>query len=130
MVDKRLMAHLALASLLSLAVADILLVFLVAVDVLSGHESLAVATPKMIYFALLAGVSSFALPLVWWGHRIGYYVAMAVALVSLLANLSGIGSALRGAVPFDVNVASAIVGLAISAILLVAGAIASRSRPA
>ncbi len=130
MTDRSLTAQLSFASLLSLTVMDILFVFLVAVDVLSGDEALAVATPKMMYFTLMTGVSFFSLPLVWWRHRIGYYVAMAVALVSLLVNLSGIWSALSGVVAFDVNVLSGAVGLAFSVILIASGVIASRDKSA
>jgi hypothetical protein len=103
-------------------------VFLVAVDVLSGDEALAVATPKMIYFSLVAGLSVFSLPLVWWGNRIGYYVAMVIAVISMLANASGIWAALSGVVVVDVNMLSGVVGLALSAILFVSGAIASREK--
>ncbi len=128
MTTRRLPAQLAFASLLSLAVTDILFVFLVAVDVLSGDEALSVATPKMIYFSLMASLSFFSLPLIWWGNRIGYYVAMAVAALSLLAGVSGVWSALTGAVPVDVNVLSGLVGLALSTILLVSSGYASREK--
>ena len=121
-------AQLALASLLSLTIVSILFVFLVAVDVLSGEEALAVATPKMIYFALMTGLAFFSLPLMWWRSRIGYYVAIAVAVISLISNASGIGSALSGVVVFDVNILSAVVGLVFSTILLVSSAIASREK--
>ena len=130
MTGRSLSAQLALASLMSLAVVDVLFVFLVAVDVLSGEEALAAGTPKMIYFSLMTGLAVFSLPLMWWRNRIGYYLAMAIAVISLLANASGIESALSGAVVADVNILSAIVGLTFSAILLVSGAIASREKPA
>jgi len=128
MTSRSLPAQLALASLLSLAVVDILFVLLVAVDVLSGDEALTVATPKMIYFSLMAGISFFALPLAWWGNRIGYYVAMAVATISLLASASGIWAAVTGVVPVDVNMLSGLVGLVLSGILLVSSGIASREK--
>lgn len=128
MTTRRLPAQLAFASLLSLAVTDILFVFLVAVDVLSGDEALSVATPKMIYFSLMVSLSFFSLPLTWWGNRIGYYVAMAVAALSLLAGVSGVWSALTGAVPVDVNVLSGLVGLALSTILLVSSGYASTEK--
>lgn len=130
MTGRSLPAQLALASLLSLTVVDILFVFLVAVDVLSGDEALTVATPKMMFFSLMSGLSFFSLPLVWWGRRIGYYTAVAVAVISLPINASGLWSALSGVVPLDVNMLSGVVGLALSATLLVASAIASREKSA
>ncbi len=130
MTDRSLPAQLAFASLLSLTVVHILFVFLVAVDVLSGDEALTVASPKMVFFSVMTGLSFFSLPLVWWGRRIGYYVAMAVAVISLLINASGLWSAMSGVARFDVNMLAGVVGLAFSAILLASGAIASREKPA
>ena len=125
MVGRSLSAQLALASLLSMAVADILWVFLVAVDVLAGDEALQVATPKMVYFSLMTGLALFSLPLIWWGNKIGYYVAMVVAIISLVFNASAVLSALS-ALAVQENVLTGVMGLVFSLILLVSSAKASR----
>ena len=108
-----------------MTVTDILWVILVAVDVLALAETLETATPKMVYFSLMAGVALFSLPLMWWGRRIGYYVAMAFAATSLVSNASTISSALSGAV-VESNILTGVVGLAFSLVLLGSSAKASR----
>ena len=127
MVGRSFSAQLALASLLSLAVAFILWVFLVAVDVLALHEALQVATPKMVYFSLMTGLALFSLPLMWWGNKIGYYVAMVVAVISLVTNASAIVSALS-ALAVQENFLTGTMGLVFSLILLVSSVKASREK--
>ncbi len=126
-MGRSLSAQLALASLVSMAATDVIWVFLVAVDVLALDEALEVATPKMVYFSLMAGIALFSLPLVWWGSRIGYYVAMALAAISLVSNATSILSALSGSA-VQVNILTGMVGIVFSLILLVSSARASREK--
>ncbi len=126
-MGRSLSAQLALASLLSMTAADIIWVFLVAVDVLALDETLEVATPKMVYFAVMAGVALFSLPLMWWGSRIGYYVAIAFAAISLVSNATSILSALSGSV-VQVNILTGMVGMIFSLILIVSSARASSEK--
>ncbi len=113
---------------MSLAVIDILWVFLVAVDVLSLHEALEVATPKMVYFSLMAGLAFFSLPLMWWGSRIGFCTAVVFAAISLVSSASSVVSALNALVAQE-NILTGLVGLVFSLILLVSSAKAYRGRP-
>ncbi len=124
-MGRSLSAQLALASLLSMTAADIIWVFLVAVDVLALDEALDVATPKMVYFSLMAGIAIFSLPLMWWGSRIGYYIAIAFAAISLVSNATSILSALGGSV-VQVNILTGMVGIVFSLILLASSARVSR----
>ena len=127
MVGRSFSAQLALASLLSLTATYVIWVFLVAVDVLAGDEALQVATPKMVYFALMTGLAFFSLPLTWWGNKIGYYVAMVIAVISLVTNASAIVSALS-ALSVPENILTGMMGLVFSMILLVSSAMASREK--
>jgi hypothetical protein len=127
LVGRSLSAQLALASLLSLTVTYIIWVFLVAVDVLAGDEALEVATPKMVYFTLMTGLALFSLPLMWWGNKIGYYVALVIAAISLVLNASAVVSALS-ALAVPENILTGMVGLVFSLILLVSSAKASREK--
>ncbi len=126
-MGRSLSAQLALASLLSMTAADVIWVFLVAIDVLALDEALEVATPKMVYFSLMAGVALFSLPLVWWGSRIGYYVAMGFGAISLVSNATSILSAVSGSA-VQVNILTGMVGIVFSLILLVASVRASREK--
>ncbi len=126
-MGRSLSAQLVLASLLSLAITDIIWVFLVAVDVLSLDETLEVATPKMVYFTLMAGLAFFSLPLAWWGRIVGYLAAAVFAIISLLTNISGVLAAVSG-LSVDVNILTGIVLSVFSAILLVSSAKASTQK--
>ena len=108
----------ALASLLSLAVGNILWLFLVAVDVLVLAEPLPVATPKMVYFSLMISLAFFSLPLMWWGNKVGYHVAIIFAVMSLVTNATAMVSALR-ALAVPENILTSTVGSVFSLILLV-----------
>ncbi len=126
-MGRSLSAQLALASLLSMTAADVIWVFLVAIDVLALDEALEVATPKMVYFSLMAGVALFSLPLVWWGSRIGYYVATAFGAISLVSNATSILSAVSGSA-VQVNILTGMVGVVFSLILLASSVRASREK--
>ena len=117
----------ALASLLSLAVGNILWLFLVAVDVLVLHEPLLVATPKMVYLSLMVSLAFFLLPLMLWGNKVGCYVAMVFAVMSLLSNATAMVSALRALVAPE-NILTGTLNLVFSLILLVSSAKASREK--
>jgi hypothetical protein len=126
-VGRSFSVQLALASLLSLTVGNILWLFLVAVDVLVRAEPLPVSTPSMVYFSLMVSVAFFSMPLIWWGNKVGCYVAMAFAVVSLLANASTVVSALHGLVVPE-NFLVTAVGLVFSLVLLASTAKASREK--
>jgi hypothetical protein len=115
----------ALASLLSLTVGNILWLCLVAIDVVVLAEPLPVATPKMVYFSIMISVAFFSLPLIWWGNKIGFYVAIIIAVISLVTNVSTIVSTLQALVVPE-NFSTATVGLVFSLILIGSSAKAAR----
>lgn len=126
-MGRSLSVQLASASFLSLTVGNILWLFLVAVDVLAQAEPVHVATPKMVYFSLMISLAFFSLPLMWWMNKVGFYVAIVIAAVSLLTNVSTIASTLQ-ALAVPENLLTGAVGLVLSLVLLVSSSRASREK--
>ncbi|MBI1874893.1 MAG: hypothetical protein HYS05_13545 [Acidobacteria bacterium] len=57
-------------------------------------------------------VGLFALPLVWWGHKVGYTCAIAVGLVNVVGDVFAIGTGL----PFSEGMPEGTIAIAVSQI--------------